>query len=138
MGFFSKWFNQAAQLDTLGRDLDFEQRKSSELEKLLIREEDKNALLEKEIKRVNTAKDKIVLRYADQVSKQVGLPQHFVSDVIEKPVKDKPEIDLAKEAQITWLAEENRQADIDRGIEPQPIEWYEDILRENFDKYVVG
>ena len=51
--------------------------------------EGKLDLTEKALVSERRAKDKIVLRYADQVSKQAGLHQHFVNDAVEP--KDEPE-----------------------------------------------
>lgn len=133
-----KWWHQAGQIDTLSRDLEFERRKCEELERMLNREEERNALLESAIKTEQKAHNLALRRYADQISKQVGLPQKFVDDVTPRP-EPKPEpIDM------TWLfaeAQSIRQAELDTAIDPDSvpsIDFYLEALKKNPSDIIIG
>lgn len=121
-----KWWNQAATIDRLTREVEFAVRQKDEIEGLLNREESRSALLEKALITERQAKDKVLLRYADQVSKQVGLPQHFVDDAKPK-VEDKPDAEL--ESRVRDAAIVQREQDINSGLDPYPVEWYENQIR---------
>lgn len=136
MAFWSKYFNQAAQIQTLRRDLEFEQRKNGELVSLLEREEWKNKELEKEVTRSRNSEMRTLRHHADVVSKQAKTQSSFSviakEDVLEKP----PVVDAEMEKKIQWAVETAMQMDIDEGIEPLPYEQYEANVRRNPDKYI--
>ena len=136
MAFWSKHFQQAAQIDKLCRDLEFEQRASGELEKLLTRAETDLAELKLEVKAARRSEIKTLRHHADIVGKGVKVPSSFVA-INEEPEPDKPqEIDFETQERIRVAAELNRQMDIDDELEPRPIEYYIETIQQDPDKWL--
>jgi len=136
MAFIRNLFKKASEITRLNQEIDFIIRQKNEIEGLLNREESRNALLEKSLKSERTAKDKILLRYADQVSRQVKLPEHFVSDAAPK-VEVKPEVlNTEQEQKLNWLANEQRDWDIaEKGEENvPPLEVYINAIKADDKK----
>lgn len=133
---WQKWFNQAGQIDKLTRQLEFQEHKCAEIERMLEREEQRNALLESAIKTEQKAHNQALRRYADQISKQVGLPQHFVSDTTPKaePKPEEPDMEM-----VRWEALRIREADIDSGAsDVPPLQFYINKLIENPSDIIIG
>ena len=122
-----KWWNQAKQIANLERDLAFAEREKVLAERELSRVEQRATLLETALDSERKAHNLVLRRYADQVSKQVGLPQHFVADSKPKP-EEVPDPDV--EARIMTLAKMQRDADIDNGEDPWPLEDYANEIRK--------
>ena len=77
--------------------------------------EGKLDLTEKALVSERRAKDKIVLRYADQVSKQAGLHQHFVNDAVEsKPDEPEQLMSEYKRGMIESAARRLREHDLEK------------------------
>lgn len=136
MGFWSKYFNQAAQIDTLSRDLEFEQRKVSELQSLLEREEFRVEALEKEVTRARKSEMTTLKHHADVVSKTAKVQSAFVNLAKEEEPKPPPPVDADLEAKIDWAANLARQMDIDDGVEPMDLDSYKAIVRKDPTKYI--
>ncbi len=134
---FQKWFNQAARIDALDRELDFARRQKDEIEKLLVRSETRERLLETSLTAEQKAHNLALRRYADQVSKQVGLPQHFVADAKPKP-EEMPDPDV--EARIMLYAQKQMEADIDQsGEAPWTLEQYAaEIRKQGVDNIILN
>jgi hypothetical protein len=131
-------FARASEIDRLQREVDFTRRQKEEIEGLLEREESRNALLESALKTEQKAHNMALRRYADQMSKQVGLNQHFVADATPKEA-DKPlQLSPDEEERVTWMAKVQRDEDVDAGLSPRPIEFYENIIREDPSKYLIS
>jgi hypothetical protein len=128
---FRKWFNQASQIDTLTRDLDFERRKNGELENLLEREETRNGLLEKAITQARNSEIRTLRQAADVGLRQLKLTPVFVKDAEPKEAETLFEYDDEMERRITEAAK--LQRDIDP--EPQSLEFYEEAVRKDPDRY---
>jgi len=130
---FKKWFNQASQIDTLNRDLEFERKAKEQIEGLLEREETRNELLESAVKSERAKKDKVLLRHADMMSQKSGLTPAFVKDAESKKEPDNLiEYDDEMERRITAAAK--LQQDIDP--EPQSLEFYEESIRQDPERYL--
>ena len=126
-----KWFAQAGEIDRLTRELNFAEKKCDEMERLLDREEKRANLLESALLKERGAKDKILLRYADQISRQQKLPQHFIDDARE-PEKEVVEVPTMMEVEhVKWAAKELREFDLAQGRETPPIEVYEQKVKED-------
>ncbi len=131
-------FARASEIDRLQREVDFTRRQKEEIEGLLEREESRNALLESALKAEQKAHNMALRRYADQMSKQVGLNQHFVADATPKQ-PDKPlQLSADEEERVSWMAKVQRDEDVDAGLSPRPIEFYENIIREDPSKYLLS
>jgi len=126
---FRKWFNQAARIDTLEREVDFAHRKTTEIERMLDKSEARCDLLEKALTAEQKEHNKALRRYADQISKQVGLPQKFVEDVKPKP-EEMPDPDL--EARIMNMAQMQMDAEADAnfGVAPWTLDQYANEIRK--------
>ena len=136
MAFWSKYFQQAAEIDTLRRDLEFEQRKNAELQSLLEKEEWRVEALTKEVKVSRNSEMRTLRHHADVVSKQAKIPASFVNLAKEDEPKPPPPIDADMEAKIQFAAETARQMDIDDGIEPEDIEEYIATIRQKPEQYI--
>ncbi len=139
MGWVSNWFYQRTEIDRLNKEVDFQERKITELSNLLDREEKRNAVMWADLQKEFGDHKKTLRRVADAASKQLGLPQHYSRDA-EPPrsAPPPPGLDDSTEAFVLWQAQEQMQADIDAGITPMELESYVKILRENPNGYVVG
>lgn len=136
MRLWSKYFNQAQQIDTLLRDLEFEKRKNSELQSLLEREEWRVKELEKEVKTSRNSEMRTLRHHADVLSKQAKTPASFVNLAKEDEPKPPPPIDADLEAKIEWAAEMAMQMDKDEGITPMSLDEYKRIVRRDPEKYI--
>lgn len=133
MSFWSNWLAQRAEIDRLRDQVDF-------LSHHLEREDEQNQLLRSALEKESADHKRTLRRVADQASKQLGLPQHFVRDGEPKVEPPPPEIDESQEASemIRWQAQVQMEADIEAGITPQPLEYYLKVIRENPTKYIIG
>lgn len=140
MGFWSNWIGQRNEIERLTKELAFETRQRVELSNLLDREEKKNALLESALTKEYSDHKKTLRRVADQASKQLGFPQHFVRDGEESKsvIPPPPDLDDAPDPLILWQAQVQRDADIESGITPAPLEHYISVITENPNKYIIG
>lgn len=122
-----KWFNQAAEIDTLRRQLRFAQQENEQVQNLLDREESRNKLLESDLKSERKAHNLALRRVADLVCRQEKLPQPFAKDI-----ETVPEIELPDEEEdkYTWAATEMRNADLASGIN-LPLEQYIERIKAN-------
>jgi hypothetical protein len=136
MGFWSKHFQQAAQIDTLRRDLEFEQRKNGELQSLVEREEWRVKELEKEVTRSRNSEMRTLRHHADVISKNVKTQSAFTLLAKEDEPRVPPPIDADLEAKIQFAAETALQMDIDEGITPLPLEHYVAIVRKSPEQYI--
>ncbi len=134
----SRWVRQASEIIRLRNELTLACKERDLYAGLLQREEERNALLWNDLKAEGRAHNQALRRYADNVSKQANLPQHFVKDSAAAPPPVPEAVDEAQEAQIKWQAEIQMQADIDRGIKPEALEWYIDIIRQDPKRYIIG
>lgn len=134
MAFWSKWVNQAGQIDSLSRDLDFEQRRCKELESLLEREEFRNKALEKEVLKARNSEIRTLRHHADVISKTVKASSTFTT--INEPPPPPPPPDATMLEKTRWAAEQMRQIDIDDGITPFDVEYYESLIKENPEQYL--
>lgn len=132
MAFWSKYFQQAGQIDFLSRELEFEKRKVGELQSLLEREEFRVTALEKEVTRARNSEMRTLRHHADTV----GKPAKFALIAKEDEPKPPPPIDADMEAKILFAAETARQMDIDDGIEPEDIEAYIATIRQKPEQYI--
>lgn len=132
MAFWSKYFQQAGQIDFLSRELEFEKRKVGELQSLLEREEFRVTALEKEVTRARNSEMRTLRHHADTV----GKPAKFTLIAKEDEPKPPPPIDADLEAKILFAAETARQMDIDDGIEPEDIEAYIATIRQKPEQYI--
>ena len=130
MKFWRKWITQAREIDRLTRELEFAIREKGQIESLLEREEVRTTILEKSLTSERNAHNKAVRRVSDIVCKQVGLPQHFVADAKETPEVQPIQYSPDEESDIRWMAEEQRQADIDSGYDAAPLDTYIALIRE--------
>lgn len=141
MTFLSKWFKQAAEIGRLRSELDFASRKTTEIESLLDREEQRTKLLEKAVEKARNSEILTLRRVADAKFKQQGLPQKFVDDVTEK-AEAVPEVDEAEEARILELATEmqtNDNLDPELAENPYPIDWYiAEVKKDGIDSIIIG
>lgn len=105
---FRKWWKQAGEIDLLTRQLEFAQGR-------IDRADQECELLKKALRAEQSAHNKALRRYADQISKQIGLPQKFVEDV--EPPKEVMTDDVAPErlAELREWAIDMRNQDIDNG-----------------------
>lgn len=127
MSFITKWLARQA-------DLDFQTKRADWLDGQIAHLETRLQLTEKALIDERKAKDKFVLRHSDMMSQKAGLVPAFIKDAEPKePHKPNPE----EEDRIHSMAEMQRTADIDEGLEPYPIEWYENKLRENPEQYLI-
>ena len=122
-----RWLDQANQIARQGMEIEFLQREKVYLESECTRQDQRISLLETALAKEQKDHNLALRRYADQVSKQVGLPQHFVADAKPKP-EEVPDPDL--EARIMTLAKMQRDADIDNGENPWPLEDYANEIRK--------
>ncbi len=134
---FEKWWSQAKHIDLLQREVKFANDQKAEIEGLLNREETRNALLETALKEEQKAHNMALRRYADQMSKQVGLGQHFVADATPKPESKPLILSAHEEEEVRWAAKAQQDSDIEKGYDPQPIEFYENAIREDRDKFIL-
>lgn len=80
------------------------------------------------------AKDRIILRYADQISVKNGVYGKFTQDAKEEVPETKSEPD----EKLMWLAQQQRQADLDAGYtNVQPLEHYIEELSRNPEEYII-
>lgn len=136
MRFWSKYFQQAGQIETLSRDLEFEKRKNIELQSMLERDEWRIEALEKEVTRSRNSEMRTLRHHADVLSKQAKTPASFVNLAKEDEPKPPPPIDADMEAKIEWAAEVQLQMDKDMGIEPMSLDEYKRIVRREPEKYI--
>ncbi len=130
--FVSKFWNQARRIDLLERELEYTHN-------LLDKETQKNALLESALTKEYSDHKKTLRRVADQACKQIGLPQVYVRDGEEKPVIPPPSgNDSPVSELVLWQAQEQRNADIEAGITPAPIDYYVSIIKENPTGFIIG
>ena len=130
MSYLSALFAKASEIERLKDANDF-------LESCLAREIDRNKLLEKSIVSERNSKDKFVALMADRLSLQAKLPSGFAKSIETKPDKP-PEYRLSDEdeAKVQWIAQQQRQYDIDKGFDVQPDEYYEKIVRSDLQRYL--
>lgn len=107
----------------------------------LDRIEQRHDLLEAALTRESADHKRTLRRVADQASKQLGLPAHFVKDgedtgtVTSTP----PDPEESSDEQfVRWQAKAQRDSDIEAGITPNTIEYYEGIIRSNPNGYIIG
>ena len=124
MAFFRKLFAKMSEIDRLQAELKWESHKRYAEEQRADRAEAKLELTEKALGAERRAKDKIALRYCDQISRQQKLPERFVED--SKPEKEAIQYyDEAYEAQLrAYAIEAKQQAEANGDIEPWPLEKY--------------
>lgn len=118
-----KFFATASELDFQTKRADW---LAAELEKV----EKKLALAEQALKDERKSKDKFVLTAMDQISVKAGLFGQFRKSA-DKPKDKPPEYSPEMEGRIMAAAELQRNADIDNGFDPQPVEFYADKIRQD-------
>lgn len=140
MGLWANWFRQREEIRRLEIALEYATQRQDDLAALLNREETRNALLEKSVTKEYADHKLTLRRVADQASKQLGLPQHFVRDGESRPVSPPPPglEPPSEDAYVLWQAQAQRDADIEAGINPAPLQHYIDIIKEAPNKYVIG
>jgi hypothetical protein len=132
-----KWFNQASTIASLERDVAFLEREKVLAETEKDRMEARLNLAEADLAGERKAHNLALRRYADQISKQAKLPEHFVADVTPKP----PEVpDPDVEARILMLAKMQMDADVDMmGEAPWPLENYvNEIRKQGIDNVILN
>lgn len=128
MAYFLNLFRKASELGRLDNE-------NARLVAALQKTEWKVTELEKEVRSERNKKDKILLRYADQVSRQNKLPEHFVSDA--KPPEPPPiEVpSMLEDERYRHTAQKLREADLelvsgDEGrVEPFEV-YYEAVKKD--------
>lgn len=126
MGLIGNLFRKA-------QDLDFQDRRIVILESDLARANLELGLAKKAIDTARNSENKTLRRHADMMSQKAGLTPTFVKDA--EPKKGlAPDPD--GEERIHSIATIQRQADIDDGLEPEPIEFYVGKLRDNPDPFI--
>lgn len=123
-----KFFATASELDFQTKRADW---LAAEVEKL----EQKLALAEAAIKDERKAKDKFILTAMDQISVKAGLFGQFQKQEKPKEVKP-PSYSPEMEARIEAAAKLQREADIDGGYDPHPIEWYVNQIKDNPEAFL--
>jgi len=131
MGYIRNLFAKATEIDRLQGRCDY-------LQSCLDREIWKNQHLDEQIVAERKAKDKFVLRYADQISRQAKLPEHFVDDVTPKEAPKPEPLTMAEEEKVRWAAIELRNADIDSGRDAPPLETYINAIKEDPNSVFIG
>ncbi len=114
--FWSNLFNQGSKIQTLTTLNDY---LNAELDKTRWKVE----ALEKELRKSNASKERILLRYADQVSIAGKLPQHFVADSLPVVLPEEPKLSADIQQQIRELAETAFDNDKETGNE-KDLSWY--------------
>lgn len=135
---FRKWFNQAARIDFLEREVDFVSRQKVEIERMLDKAEVERDLYRVALTAEQKEHNKVLRRYADQISKQVGLPQKFVEDIKPKP-QEMPDPDV--EARIMNMAkmQMDAEADANFGEAPWTLEQYAaEIRKQGVDNVILN
>jgi len=141
MAFWSKHFQQVAQIESLRRDLEFERRASGELEKLLDRAETDLAELKLEVKAARRSEIKTLRHHADIVGKGVKVPSSFVA-INEEPEPETPrEFNIVELEQIEAAAYANLQMDTEDNakglpVQPQPLDYYIEMIKTDPEKYL--
>lgn len=128
MGYFANLFVKASEIGRLRDERDY-------LQQCLNREIATNVLLQHQIIDERKAKDRFVNRFCNQLSVKAGLIGVFTKDEPKQPKLPEvysPEV----ENKITAAAEMQRNADIDAGFDPQPIEFYAGQIREDPEKWL--
>jgi hypothetical protein len=138
MGFWANWFAQREEIRRLKIELSLKSLRVDDLTGLLSREEVRNSLLEAALTKEFSDHKKTLRRVADQASKQLGLPQHFVRDGETASVTPPPPDSGTPDPYVLWQAQAQRAADEEAGINPAPIEHYIEVIKESPNKYVIG
>jgi len=127
------WFNQASQLKDYKREVDFLTRQLEFAESRALRAEGERDLALKAIVTERTKHDKFVAVAMDKLTKNTGAFQKVVQEPL--PLKP-PEPDPIEDAKILAAAEENRDADIEGGFEPWPLEEYARRIKGDLKTYL--
>lgn len=128
MGFVRNLFAKATEIDRL-RD----ERDTARM--YLHRADTRIEVLEKQLQTERDKKDKFMLKYCDQISVQHKLYGVFAKDDTPKP--EKPiELSPEEEADVQWLAQTQRNADIDLGKDVPDISVYETAIRQDPKRFM--
>jgi len=141
MSWIRKWFAQGNEIAHLRMEVEFLTRERNEYQSLLDREETRTALLESALGKEVADHKRTLRRIADQAAKQLGLPAHYVKDGEEArsvPSTPPDPEESSDEQFVRWQAEAQRNADIEAGITPNTIEFYEAIIRSNPNGFIIG
>ncbi len=129
MGWLRNCFATAGEVKSLTREVGF-------LQGLLEAANKRNVLLERTIIDERKAKDKVLLRHADQMSLLAKAGQHFVNDAIPKLEIEPEPLTIQQLEAIDWAAKAMQDADIEAGIEPRPLEQYRNAIEAEPYKYL--
>lgn len=129
MSFFRNMFRTAGEIAVLSQQLAFYE---SENKKLAWRAEQ----LEKQVTKERDSKDKVMLRYCDQISVKNGLYGTFKEIAVEKTKVTEPAFTQAETEKIEYLAGEMRDSDIQMDIEPKSLETYIEAIKANPTRYL--
>ncbi len=139
MGFWANWVRQREEIRQLTWELSLKTLRVDELLDLLNREETRNGLLEAALAKESSAHNLTLRRVADNASKQLGLPQGYVKDGQTASVTPPPpDAGTSDDPYVLWQAQAQRDADIEAGINPAPLEHYVSVIKEAPNKYVLG
>lgn len=125
MGLISNLFRKASELD-------FQDRRIVILESELARANAELTLAKKVIDAARSSENKTLRRHADMMSQKAGLTPAFVKDATPKEAETLIEYDDEMERRITAAAKLQRNID----PEPQPLEFYEDAVRKDPERYL--
>jgi len=129
MGWLKNAFATAGEVKSLTHEVGF-------LQGLLEAADKRNALLEATIIKERAAKDKVLLRHADIMTRQAKLGEHFVNDALPKLEIEPEPLTLQQSEAIEWAATQMRDADIEANIEPRPIEMYREAIKNDPNRYL--
>jgi len=131
LGFFRRMLRTAGEVAVLSQQLAFYEEENKKLVW-------KNEQLDKEVRKERAAKDRILLRYADQISIKSGLYGKFEKDIpkVEEVNEERKILSMEEEVRIEWLAKSMQNDDIESGIEPPSLETYKDAIRKNPEQYL--
>lgn len=125
-------FNQARRIADFKREVDFLSRQLEFTEQRAISAEARIVKLDKRVEFERSKFDKFVYVAMDKLTKNAGTFQKsLLPPVVEKLVELSPD----EQSQIEWVAQLNRDADVDAGYEPQPLEFYIDAIKADPQKY---
>lgn len=128
MGWLHNAFKTAGEVASLEREAAF-------LQGLLNAEKERVILLESAIVKERAAKDKVLLRHADIMTRQAKLGEHFVNDALPKLEIEPEPLTLQEIEKLEWAAQVSRDADLEIGID-KPIEMYLEAVRQDPYRYL--
>jgi len=127
-----RFWHQATQIRDYEREVDFLRRQLAFTEDRAVHAEMKVDLLEETVISERSKHDKFVAVAMDKLTKNAGT---FQKVLLPQPVEKPVEMSESEMERIEWIAKMNKEADEDMGLDPQPLEYYIDIIKQDPQKY---